>query len=450
MRQAPAPLWLVCCAFMACSGNERETPFDAGAPDAAQELDAQLNAQLDAQDEAGNGPPSWHSAPHSSFETARRIEPDGTTHLQDELSATQVDHYVFAARAGAYYEITTDALRFSPDNRIELFDAERKQLADNDQGSAWPGDGIDARIIFRATRSEDHYVRVEDLWTPPEAFSSDLPLLFYHLRVRELASGPGVAIAGDGAPAELAVDAASGYSHALLLGAADFEEDVFELHGLAANVLVGRMLRDEVAAAGEPNDLWAEVRVTDKAGQPYAIVERAREQYDFHPPIDAADYEVHVVAKEAGRSVEAHAFYALEVVLIPDNPGELADEANATPQGSELIAMEGSSIRRGLLLATLPDESDIDYFYFQGFAGGFAQVICEAESGGSLVRGLEARLEDAEGRVVVTGSETYAFNLELVAEDLASPDVFLRLSSMTESQPEPRAAWARCGIQVAR
>jgi hypothetical protein len=156
-----------------------------------------------------------------------------------------------------------------------------------------------------------------------------------------------------------------------------------------------------------------------------------------------------VIAGADALDRDERAFYAIELVLIPDNPRELTDEANATPQGSEPIALQGGNVRRGLLLATLPRADDVDYFGVRAAIGGWVQVLCEAESGGSLVRGLRAQLEDAEGRVLASAIETFGANLELEVEALASADLFLRLASETAQQAEPRAAWVRCGLSAA-
>jgi len=424
---------------------------DAGSLDAG---DAAESGQADgAVPDASVARPVDVRAPQTnvSFETAKRVQTDGSTALQDERSATQVDFYTFAAKAGAFYEITTDLNAFSPDNSIELYDAQQALLAANDDGSIWAGDAIDARLIFRAREAADYFVRVEDRWTPPVFFSgSSLPLLFYHLRVRELdANTPGIALEGaaEVTPVAFAMDEATGFAYATLVGESTGAGlDAFAFTGLKDQVLVGRMLFGETQIAGA-TPAWAEVEVANADDQVLAHIDRSLGQQDLHPPITDADYVLRVDTLDTASASEHGGFYALDVVLLPDNPREQDDVGNDAVAGAEAIEMEGMFPRRGLLLGTLHTD-DVDHYKFDADANELASVVCEAESGGSPVRGLHAELLDDTEQVLGSGVESPSENLQIPAVLLDDTGTYyLRLSA--DSMPVDEAhAWVRCAVTV--
>jgi hypothetical protein len=382
-----------------------------------------------------------------SFETALRVPADGSSVLQDETHAEQVDYYVFEAEAGGYYEITTDRHRFSPDNLIALFDEQLELLAENDEGERWGGDAIDARLLVQAKTSGDHYVRVEDLWTPQRFFVSDFPLLYYHLSVRKLEAGSeGIAIAGaEGrVEVELATDEASGFRYATLIGVPQNGSASFELQG-ADEAVIGRVLRAEtpILATGKG---WREVELLDAEQTVIANILSDLGQEELHPPVSRARYELHVIPDASG-DIEQGAFYAIDIVLVPENPLEASDGENGTPEGAEPIEMEGTSWRRGLLLTTLPDD-DVDYFRFEADAGSRALAVCEGESGGSRLRGLRAELLDDALTSLGAGEESPTANLEIEAAVLERTGTYYLRLSTTPHEAQAAAAWARCSITV--
>jgi len=427
--------------------------FDAGAFDAAvSDAEAPIDGGMPADAtmrEAGFTRPVPSNL---SFETAKRIEPDAKPLLQDEVAADQVDYYVFTGMAGEFFEISTDRGSFTPDLVVSLHDAERTLIATNDDGSLWPGDGFDARLVVRLPADGDYYIRVEDLYTPDEFFNSDFALVFYHLELRALRDGvPGIALAhgAEPSPVEFALDERTGYLYATLLGELGAEPGTFDFTGSEARALIGRVLASGSDGNGS-SALGGEVELLDAEQQLIAHIDRSSGQVALDPPVEAVPYRLLV---KTGGELGDNPFYALDVVLLPDNPREQSEADNGVLAGAESLMLEGQFSRRGLVLATLP-ENDVDYFKVDAIALESILVVCEGESGGSGVRGLNAELRDDADQVLASATETSSANLNIERTQVERDGTYyLRLTSATPPVIAGDGAilpWARCALIVGR
>jgi hypothetical protein len=385
-----------------------------------------------------------------SFETAKRLEPDAKPPLQDVIAADQIDYYVFAGTAGEFYEITTDRASFSPDLVVSLYDAERTLIAQNDDGSIFPGDGFDARLVVRLPADGDYYIEVEDRYTPAQFFASDFALLFYHVSLRALRDGtPGVGLANGSEPSAVsfALDERTGYLYTTLLGTLGDEPGTFQFTAAEARALIGRVLRAGSAGNGS-SATGGEIEVVDAEQHVIAHIDLGAGQVAIDPPIDAASYRVLV---KTGGTLGDNPFYALDLVMLPDNPREQNEADNGVLAGAEAVVLEGQFSRRGLVLVTLA-ENDVDYFKLDALALESFDVVCEGESGGSGVRGMTAELRDDADQVIASGAETASANLRIEATPVdRDATYYLRLTSTTPPAADGTIApWARCAVIITR
>jgi hypothetical protein len=455
--RSPSALAGAALLLAACGGG----PW----PSAKQKLvaaarDTAYESSRAAEQEAASPPDAGAAAPDAaafmrkppenvSFETALRVQTDGSNHLQDEQSADQLDYYVFSGTAGEFYELRTDTGDFTPDNVISLYDAEHTLIAENDSGSIWPGDAIDARLVVRVPSSGDYYVAVEDRLTPPEFFHSSFPLLYYHLSVRALgADATAVAHEGDAAPATVAFvqDATSGYGYATLLGEFGAGDDAFTFIGSTDQALIGHALPSGSSGNGGSAQ-GGRVRVATADEHGLAEIDRGRGQENIRPPVTDGTFRVTL---SADGDLGANAFYAVDLVLLPDNPREQNDADNGALAGAETVAMKGGNRRRGLLLSTLPAK-DIDYYQFDAAQNEHVSVLCEGESGGSGVRGLRAELRDDADTMLASALETEVANLQINAVQVgAAGTYYLRLTSDATPKAPVNEPWVRCAIIASR
>jgi Bacterial pre-peptidase C-terminal domain len=402
--------------------------------DASRAGEASTPAATDAGLDGGAVPP-WRAL-HPSFEQALRVEVDGVPAIVDEQSADQVDYFVFHGRAGSYYEIRTDRGEFAPDNTIELFDTKRRKLAANDDGSRFPGDDIDARLVVRLPADGDYYVRAEDLQTPAEFFAGPLPLLYYHLTVEELSdSTEGYARWSEQATLPFVEDITYGYRYLTVTGELGGSGAKLTLQSPVANALIARIHPGGVTGDGSSVSMGA-VRVTSQ-GQPVSEIQRTKHE-DFHPPVAAGTVEVSI---EAPAPLGDNPFYAVDLVLLKDNPSEQA-EPNHSAESAETVTLSRGSTGRGLLLSRLP-AGDVDLWRIPVLSASQIIFSCEAERGGSGLRGLRAELLDAQLAPLTDASEGDQGLDATYAGTLKGP-LFLRLHG--EGGAAQLDPWVRCVV----
>ncbi len=437
-------LVIACALSTGCedAANEPEQePADASMPvtitrrmeDAAAARDA-TQPGMDARPDGGDVP-SWR-VPHPSFEQALRVEPDGSPNLIDERSADQVDYFVFRGRAGAYYEILTDRGEFTPDNTLELYDAQRRKLGANDDGARFPGDDIDARLVVRLQADGDYYVRVEDLQTPAELFSSALPLLYYHISVRELtASSEAYAVWNQGSTLPFVEDDEYGYHYVTVIGELRAGGGAITFDSPVANALIARIHAGGVEGNGSSVSSGA-VRVESQGKRVSEIVRTLHE--DFHPPVAAGTVDVSI---EAPEPLGDNPFYAVDLVLLKDNPSERA-EPNESAERAESITLSRATTGRGLLLSRLP-AGDVDLWRIPVVTASRVIFSCEAASGGSGLQGLHVELLDAELAPLTDASEDEDGLAGQYEGSLTGP-LFLRVRGAGAAAAlEP---WVRCVV----
>lgn len=445
-------LWAFCVLCMSCA-DDANAPLDAAVPDAALDAasaDAAADAELD--DDSGTDADAVGEEidptilTNFSFDKAKHLTLGAVGALQPLESATQVDYFSFDAEAGGVYVLATYRGRFSPNNVIAFYDPQREKVAENDSGWVWPGDLIDARLVVRARESGTHYVVIEDRELPEEAFTTEgVPAFYYRVTVEQLEPGlPTVAweaeASGDVAEVTFNLDEDTGVAHVTLIGELGAgETDRFALHGADAQVLVGHVLPGGVTGNGSTL-IDGFVDLQDSEDRLVAQIDRGRGTQLLHPPVTDTDYTLSVRSDGA---VGDNAFYAIDLVLLPDNPREQATEDD-TFESAQPIELMGASLRRGSILAELP-ALDHDYFSFEAMAGDHIDVICEAEAAGSGVRGLHAEIRDADDTVLGEASEAVDTGLRLTGALASEAGTYYLLLS-SETPADAALPWARCAI----
>jgi len=445
--QAPRALFLSCVLLGTSCTSDPSDP-DAAAPDGASAAaDAMIDAaSLDADGAVEEIDPTVLT--NFSFDDAKHVELGEPGVLQPLESASQVDYYAFDAEAGQIYVIATLRGRFAPDNVLTLYGPTREKLAENDVGWVWPGDLIDARLVVRAEETGTYYVTAEDRTLPESAFSSEgVPSFFYRLLITHVAASTrGIGWEGESSdestPVMFTRDMASGVAYVTLIGElGQGEVDRYALHGGAGQALIGHVLPGGVMGNGSSLTTGM-VAVRDAADSLVAAIDRADGAENIHPPVDDADYTLSV---SAGDAAAVDGFYAIDLVLLEDNPLE-EETDNDSIDTAHTLPLPGGFLRRGTVLVELP-AADLDYFTFEAMAGERLDVICEGESAGSGVRGLVAEIRDANDQVVGEASESIDTGLRL--ERVIAPEAgsyYLRLSSDTPDDSEAAPAWVRCAV----
>jgi hypothetical protein len=296
-------------------------------------------------------------------------------------------------------------------------------------------------------------VRVQDeSYTSEDAgmrFSSPLS---YHFMVRGLHGGlrgfaqqdPGAAVT----PVQLIEDDNGKHAYVTVFGLLERGQRAsFELSSKPNQALIGQLL----AAGASGNGSTATALHVTTSAQTDGHVLASTHQHDgfspFHPPLNSGSYRVTV---EQPQDAGDNGFYALDLVLLDDNPVERAETQNGTLSGAEPIDLTGSQRRRGRVLSRLP-KGDVDYYRFELAASEQMFAVCEAESGGSGVRGLRASFLDGSEQPLRAQTEPSPMNLLLDVVRVDKPGTyFLKLQAdapavENTAEIEP---WVRCAVTV--
>lgn len=455
-------------AGSACSSERRSAPLSDAGADAA--LPADAGARPDAGDpsitDGGAGGQVISVEPigssimpvpdagdlgslttplNVSFATAKPFEV-GAEISQRVFTSLQADYYRFEAEADTFYELRTNRSEISPDNVISVFDAQHRLVAENDEGSIWPGDFIDARLVLRFEHAGTYYVRIEDRVTSDELFRNPFGLPFsYRFRIRTVdGSTPGFARQDADEPSgvQFEHDAQSGNAYVTVLGVLG-ESARFELDGEPQRALIGQLAFAGIGGDGSTAH-GLQVQVAQADGRVVSAIEQERSQLSFHPPVGQGRYQVRV---SAARPAGDNDFYAVDLVLLDDNPSEVREDQNGQMAMAETLSWKGSSRRRALLLARVPS-GDVDYYRVELGGDEHVMVVCEGESGGSGVRGLHVQLVDSKNQQLAAADEPSMSNLYI--EDVPvkpAGTYYLRLTSSTPRDGELRVdPWVRCAV----
>lgn len=403
---------------------------------------------------SGNVEAAFELPDNGSFETARALEVGADT-MQRVVNVTQVDYYSFEAEAGKFYVLSTDQSSFSPDNVITVLDPEREIIAENDKGSLYPNDHVDARVILRTEHAGTHYVTVEDRVLPgADAEGHFIPPLFYRLSLREIsADTTGYALETDSEAVTSLVlqqEMRTQTHYVTLVGqlSDSDKQDTFELHGMLDYALIGELLTTGVKGDGSSAQAVGVRVVANSDGHLLASCGLSSGQTNLHPPVDDADYRIEVSASD---QVGSNGFYAIDLVLLRDNPHERIEAGNNSISDAEPITLSGGSTRRGLLLSRLPTK-DVDHYRFEAAAGDLVAVNCEGESGGSGVRHLKAEVLGPTMQPLMAASEASPKPLLLEPFELEqSGTYYLKLSSETPAADDKAVEpWVRCAVLLGR
>ncbi len=453
-----APLWLLACGDeegadasdpvpAGDDGSPAEPVDDAPAPEPAPVAEPAPPPDDEALPEPlpkyGMDPPD-----NVSFESAREVAVgDGNGVLQAVLSDEQVDYFSFEGEAGAFYVLETNRGAFTPDNVMTLHGPDQQALAENDYGARWVGEATDTRLLVRLREDGTHFVVLEDRVTPALYFEApDAPVLFYRFTIDRIdADSSGVTFAGDdAAPSsiEFVEDDSSGFRYTTLVGTpVEATTDLFDFEGADALALIGHANEGGVTGNGSTGE-GGVLELFDAQDRLVARIDRAQGQLDIHPPVSEQAYRFSVQATEPSGDND---FYAIDLVLLPDNPTELDEALNDATEGAQEIVMSDGLRRRGLLLSVL-QPGDVDHYRFEAHEGELLLASCEARSAGSGVLGLSAELFDPEGETLAVARETDSE--ALLMDEITAPadgSHVLRLES-TGLHSEVFGDWVRCVV----
>lgn len=445
--------WALFCAFCyGCTHDAQPEPSDASMPFAPPPSDPGLPTRegdgIKIGDEA-SAIPGTHPvvddgsipgfAGNHSFETAVWLEPDGIPPIANEHGVDQVDYFAFHGRGGTFYALQTEFGTYHPNNVITLYDSDGRALATNDSGSIWPGDDIDARLVVRLPRDGDYYVKVEDQTTTAEVFAADFTLLYYHLTLRTITPETPGYVFYDGTRVldDYLFDDQLAYSYLTVVGTADDTAPSFQFDGLGDNALIARIHAG--GAAGNGSTLVSgRASVRDALGGLLAEVNRESHEGNIRPPVSAG---AHAFTLRSDMERGDNPFFAVDLVLLGENPREQNEQANDTAAGAETIKWSLGSRGRGLLLAILRP-GDVDYFAIPAAAGGYIGVVCESQTTGSGVRGLTAELRDPTDQRLAASADVDQ-GLELSSIVGGAGTYYLRLSAAAAAEALP---WVRCAV----
>lgn len=445
----------VALACVSCSDEKRKlgaVPDDGGTSAGGQTSDSGGRADgspvppgVDAGPDGGGDNVS--PTANGSFETARPITVGGRREFQDIVQPFQTAYFHFEGKAGSFYELASYMTPYNPNNVMSLYDADHVLIAENDVGERWPGDRmIDTRLVVRLEHDGVYYIKLTDPMLGPEAFQNPgFPDYFYYLSARELTSGtPGTGF--ESGSADFVVDSFSGFPCSLILGAFDDGSGgVFDFAGKDGQALIGQALASGVQGNGSTAG-GGELSVKSDNGTILADIDRAEGQSAIHPPIGGGSYTL--TAAPTG-NLGDNAFYAIDLVMLPENTPVHAKGDNGAIATAEALDMKGTWPRRGLLLATV-EGSEVEYYSFDAAANETVIVVCEAESAGSGIRSLHAEVRDGDDAVLASAVETPVANLSIdpFIVETTGPH-YLRIWSESASA-RTIDPWVRCAVNVGR
>lgn len=406
-------------------------------------LDAQLHIDATMSPDASD---AAAEISNESFATAQALSlPAGM--LQNIVHSGQTNYFVFEAEAGAFYELRTSRNDYSPDVVLSLYNESHMLLAQNEQGSLWPGDGVDARLIVHTPQAGRYFVKVVDDSTPPAFFASaSFFVRYYRLDVRRLTPGSkGVTYVEAGVMSEAAfvLDPETSYSYTTVLGMLrPSEVETISITGLADRALIGHVLEPGRVGNGSTGGAGP-VQIRRSSDQLLlASSPGTPGQLQIFPPIDAARYALSVTAPIV---VGDNGFFAVDLVMLPENPREQHEADNGVLAQAEPLSLKGGS---GLFLSDVPG-GDVDYYSFAATKGQNALLLCTGESDGSGARQLHADLRDAQDLPLATAVEAPNHDLSIAPFAIPQDGTYaIRLSSDHTVQAGEAEPWVRCRVQL--
>ncbi len=406
--------------------------------------------------------PDRDSGPaNDSFETARTVTTDGTAVAGAIARPGAVEYYRFEGTAGAWISINTEA---NPDDDpemidtvITLYDASHAQLAADDD--AQPRVNTDSEIIIRLPATGTYFVKVEDYssWiTDDDIAPEGMPSFQYELSVSTLSAGGPLVF--DPETGDTAADAAamtfggSSGNVAFVFGTFDDATDVdvfrFTMPGTGNRLLDLNLMpagTDGYGSTRAPARVW--VTNADGTSILARIEPRSADQLEMMPPLEGGTtYLLFVDA--GGGTAGSNDHYVFKAFAGTENPSE----NEVTPNSNDTIA-DATALTmaegRGFILATLPP-SDVDVFSFSVPAGQQVSVYCGAQSSGSGLRGLSAKLVSADDTELASASpETPTDGASIRAfRPTAAGTYYLRLTAASQDAVVV-GDYVRCGVVVA-
>ena len=403
----------------------------------------------------GPDDPAFDLTGNDRFETAYPVvvgDPAGTVEVV--ASVDQVDFFRFEGTAGQWMWLTTNSGGRSPNTVVTLYDSQRRQIARNDEGSLWSGDGFDARLITRLPAEGTYFVSVSSAATPPALIGAGLAYKLVVAGIDEDTSfvvpdadfpfHTDVALARDLELSNVEIGGAL-VGRATVLGTfgPQGDLDVYAIDVDRPGALLAIFQPGGVNGSGSTTSA-GEIWITDlSGGEVIARIDQTNEQHTIRPTVEPGRYLLWVYPP--GPGVGENDFYTVDTVLVPENPREMDDAANGTLAGAEPLADFGTLSTRGYVLAHLPPQ-DIDYFSFELYGESIVQVQCSSRSVGSSLLDLNAMILDEDGRIRGVAFEPARKSLDLSGVYApAAGTYYLRIASPARLD-DVTGDWARCAV----
>ncbi|MCA9554167.1 MAG: PPC domain-containing protein [Myxococcales bacterium] len=447
-----APLICALLTTLACSSSETtdtgvNTTPDAGFPDTGVAVDAGF-ADAGFPDTGiieGDG--------NDSFDQAMDIGLDVRAGHRDVLAtAGDRDYYSFEGTAGTFVRVYTTSYLTNSGDRIDtvirLFDAERNQVAENDD--SLPRVNVNSEIIYRLPADGRYYIEVLE-WSDwaGETPKGD-PMFTYTV----------FALTVDGASAGTTVETEAGNDAASAI-AAEFSGTAGLICGSFADANDVDVFRIQVGPDGVGGHLQFEIMPggtdgygsTNTVGQAWltdatgvnliARVTLDAEGGTFGPATDPGEFLLFV--KHPAGAAGANDFYVIKFFVAGENDPEV--EPNDTFETAEpraLVTRAEQMDRANFVLAHLPD-GDEDNFRITPTLSETVTVVCGSRAMGSGIEGLTVTLLDGAGVEVVSATETDTA-LATIEDEVATSTVMVVRLSKTGQSAELSADFVRCGL----
>lgn len=425
-----------------------------------------------------------------TFESAGEITIDGDA-VEGELDPieTDLDYYKFSGTAGQAIFIGTDAKPSSdegdptyPDLVITLYNAQKEQIAQNDDPYPLPSSSNDSELYTILPETGDFYLLVRECGVAfgeeSCAPSTDIVNLDYRLGMFTLdPEDDGVTSDTEPnddpatntlSPLEYVSNPSGGYYLTTVFGdfSATSDIDVYSFtvadspsfdNQVVANFFVpyvpgtdggnGSTTQIGQVAIVDPDDLTKAVARIDPATGG-----------DIGAPIQP-DKEYYLFVKHPGATAGMHDFYFVNHVPTGSNPLEVLEVENnlpATPSALEPSANSAGGTSY-FVDGVLPDgtTADEDYFALPLPTGAGAtwkvSVSCGAQRSGSGVRDFTFTVLNGDGSelgATYTATETATVDAKVLNQaipgDVAQGRLLLHISSGT-ADPDVTSRFYRCG-----
>lgn len=424
-------------ATPAADGGAVDGGTDAGGTDDATATDTATTQDTGSttKDAGTTGPVDAGKPPvaskHNSFDTALPITLGAEATAEKLAPVGELDYFTFEGKKGEAILIGVQAQetpfdKDSVDTVVTLFDADQKQIAENDD--PLPRFTNDSQIFTILPKDGTYYVVVTECWTWVEnkgisascAEPKDKPLTSYSIFVGNLNVAAAQIVQdaekgnehADFTAAGYAKTQAGGYFVTRIFGTFSDDKDV-DWYRLVppTDINVGT---SRLTATFEPHPHgksgtgatsavgWAAVSLADAPTAIIAKVDMSKKGSDLWVPVKPGA-PLLLSIKHPGTGAGSNDFYFLSHQLRGDNPLEKASATNDDVKTPEALSQSDttSGLPGFFVAGDITDApKDVDHYEITipaGYETGKITVACSAQRAGSGLRGFTMRLLKADG-----------------------------------------------------